>query len=341
VEGTWLRGCRREGEIMKKDIKVDKGQIVLYKNRLEVRLGAETVWLGQDQIAKLFGIKRPAITKHLSNIFKTKELNKGSVCSILEHTAKDSKIYKKQFYNLDAIISVGYRINSARATQFRIWATNILKKHLIEGYTINERRLKQVELKYQELRDTVSLLGNILDVQELSSDAKGIVAVIAEYAKALDILDDFDHQSLGQPKGTKGLKYKLTYNEAKMIIDTMKKRLNNSDIMGQEKDESFKSSIGAIYQTFDGKELYPTVEEKAAHLLYFITKNHSFVDGNKRIAAVMFVCFLEKNDILHRKNSDSVIDNNTLVALTLMIASAKPSEKDVMIKVILNLLGRK
>jgi prophage maintenance system killer protein len=326
---------------MKRNINTQKSQIVLYKNRLEVRLEGESVWLGQDQIAKLFGTKRPAITKHLANIFKTKELAKNSVCSILEHTARDGKVYKKNFYNLDAIISVGYRVNSTRATQFRIWATDVLRKYLIEGYAINEARLKQVESKYSALRNAVSLIGNVLDVRDLPAEARGIIAVITEYTKALDILDDFDHQRLTKPAGTKRFQYELTYDEAIIIIDTMKKKFNDSDIMGQEKDKSFKSSIGAIYQTFDSKELYPTVEEKAAHLLYFVTKNHSFVDGNKRIAAAIFVYFLEKNGVLHRKDIGPIVDNNALVALTLMIASSKPSEKDTMIKVILNILEAK
>ena len=325
---------------IKKHIKTDKGQVVLYKNRLEVRLKAETVWLTQDQISLLFGTKRPAITKHLSNIFKAKELDKKSVCSILEHTASDGKLYKKQFYNLDAIISVGYRVNSTHATQFRIWATDVLKKHLIEGYTINEKRLKRAEIKYNELQKAVALIGNMLEVKDLSAEAKGLAIVITEYTRALDILDDFDHQRLNKPRGRKRLKYKLTYDKVKMIIGTIKRKFNDSDIMGQEKDQSFKSSISTIYQTFGGRDLYPTIEEKAAHLLYFITKNHSFVDGNKRIAAAVFVCFLDKNDALHKKDGSCAIDNNALVALTLMIASSKPAEKDVMIKVILNILGR-
>jgi prophage maintenance system killer protein len=322
---------------MKRNIETQEGQIILYKNRLEVLLVEDTVWLTQKRMADLFNAERSVITKHIHNIFNSKELHKKSNVQKM-HTAHSDK--PVNFYSLNVIISVGYRVNSNRGIQFRIWATDILKKHLIKGYTVNEKRLKQVESNYKELRDAVALIGNVLDVRGLPIEAKGIIAVITEYARALDILDDFDHQRLTKPKGTKYLKYELTYDEAKMIIDTMKKKFNDSDIMGQEKDESFKSSIGAIYQTFDRKELYPTVEEKAAHLLYFITKNHSFVDGNKRIGAAIFIYFLEKNGLLHRKDIDCVIDNNALIALTLMIASSKPSEKDTMIKVILNILGK-
>ncbi len=321
---------------MKRNMRIDKSQIILYDNRLEVRLEAETVWLDQKHMAKLFDTERSVITKHIRNIFNSKELcEKSNVQK--KHIANSDK--PVNFYNLDVIISVGYRVNSKRGVEFRIWATEILKKHLISGYTLNEKRLKQFKSKYRELRETVALLGNVLDVKDLPAEAKGIIAVITDYAKALGILDDFDHQRLGKPKGTKRLRFKLNYDEAKIIIDTMRKKFNDSNIMGQEKDAGFKSAIGSIYQTFDGKELYPTVEEKAAHLLYFITKNHSFIDGNKRIAAAIFVYFLEKNNVLHKKDSHCLVDNNTLVALTLMVASSKPPERDIMIKVILNILG--
>jgi len=318
---------------------MSKGQVILYQNKLEVRLEHDTVWLIQSQIARLFGIKRPAITKHLSNIFKAKELHETSVCSILERTARDGKIYKTKFYNLDAIISVGYRVNSTRATQFRIWATNVLKKHLINGYTINEKRLKAAEYKYLELQKSIKLLSNVINIEGISDEAKGLIKVIDEYSKALNILDDYDHGRLAVPKGTKKSRYKLTYEEARKIIETMRKKFKDSSLFGQEKDESFKSSIGAVYQTFNGKDVYSTVEEKAAHLLYFVTKNHSFVDGNKRIAAAIFVCFLQNNSILFRKDETRRIEDNALVALTLMIAVSKSSEKDTMIKVILNVLG--
>ncbi|MBI3307320.1 MAG: virulence protein RhuM/Fic/DOC family protein [Candidatus Omnitrophica bacterium] len=324
---------------MKKSTEINKGEVVLYKNRLEVRLDHNTVWLTQAQIAHLFGTQRPAITKHLSNIFKARELNQPSVSSKMEHTAADGKTYKTQYYNLDVIISVGYRVNSTQATHFRIWATNVLRKHLVDGYTLNEKRLKRVEAKYHELQKAVILIGNVAAVEGLSQEARGIAQVIAEYSRALDILDDFDHERLPKPPGIKKASFALTYEEARKIIQTMKGQFKDSALMGQEKDEGFKSSIRTIYQTFGGKDLYPTVQEKAAHLLYFVTKNHSFVDGNKRIAAALFICFLQKNKILHHRDGSKRIDDNALVALTLMIAASKPSEREMMIKVILNLMA--
>ena len=318
---------------------ISKGQIVLYKNKVEVRLEKETIWLTQGQIADLFGTQRPAVTKHFANIFKAKELHEKSVCSILEHTARDGKVYGTKFYNLDAIISVGYRVNSAKATQFRVWATKVLRKHLVNGYTINERRLVEAEYKYRELQRSIKLLGNVIQLENITDETRGLIQVITEYSRALDILDDYDHQRLSVPKGTTHAKFVLTYEDAGKIIGAMKEKFQDSALVGQEKDKSFRGSISAIYQTFGGKDLYPTVEEKAAQLLYFVTKNHSFVDGNKRIAASLFICFLQKNGILLFKDGRHRIDNNALVALTLMIAASKPSEKDTMVKVILNLLG--
>lgn len=271
----------------------------------------------------MFGTQRPAITKHLLNIFKTKELEESSVCSILEHTASDGKVYKTKFYNLDMIISVGYRVNSTRATQFRIWATNVLKKHLVDGYTINEKRLKLAEHKYLELQKSLKLLGNVISLESISDETKGLIQVITEYSRALNILDDYDHQRLSIPKGTKQEKFRLTYEESRKIVESMKIKFKSSAFFGQEKDKRFESSINSIYQTFDGKDVYPTIEEKAADLLYFIIKNHGFVDGNKRIAAAIFICFLQKNGILLRKDRTYRIDNNSLVALTLMIAMSK------------------
>lgn len=316
-----------------------KGQIILYKKGVEVRLENETVWLTQKHMAELFNTERSVITKHIRNIFNTKELDRRSVCANFAHTAEDGKIYQTQFYNLDMIISVGYRVSSKRGTQFRIWATSVLRKYLVDGYTINEKRLKTAENKYLELRKSLNLLKNVIQLENVSDDAKGLIHVITEYSRALDILDDYDHQKLSVPKGTRQTKFELTYEQAREIIDTMKRKFKDSAFVGQEKDKSFKSSISAIYQTFGGEDLYLTAEEKAAHLLYFVTKNHSFIDGNKRIAATLFICFLQRNGILLHKDGSQRIDNNTLVALTLMIAASKPSEKDPMVKVILNLLG--
>jgi prophage maintenance system killer protein len=316
-----------------------KGQVILYKNRLEVRLEKDTVWLDAHLIAEIFEIDRTVIVKHIGNIYKTGELSEKSTCAKIAQVAADGKTRQMNIYNLDVILSVGYRVNSKRATQFRIWATNILRQHLVEGYTINEKRLKAQQNKIQDLQEAVRLLGNIALLDGVADEAKGIVQIIAEYSRALNILDDFDHQRLAAPKGTKQTKYALDYAEARKIIEQMKIKFKDSALVGQEKDKSFQGSIGAIYQTFGGKDVYPTVEEKAAHLLYFVTKNHSFIDGNKRIAAALFVCFLQGNKILLNKKGNKRIDDNALVALTLMIAASKPSEKDIMIKVILNLLN--
>lgn len=315
---------------------LSKGQVLVYKNNVEVRLEKETVWLTQKQMAEIFDTERSVITKHLRNIFESKELEEKSNVQKMHIAHSDKPV---AFYNLDAIISVGYRVNSKQGTQFRIWATNVLRKHLVDGYTMNEKRLKAAAHKYQELQKSLQLLGNVIHLESISDEAKGLIQIITEYSRALDILDDFDHERLSVPKGTVRTKYELTYEEAKTIIATMRKKFSGSSLVGQEKDASFKSSIGSVYQTFDGQDVYPTIEEKAAHLLYFVTKNHSFIDGNKRIAAALFVCFLQKNGILLRNDGTKRIDDNALVALTLMIAVSKPQEKDSMIKVILNLLA--
>jgi len=321
-----------------------KGQVILYKNRLEVRLEKDTVWLSLNQLVDLFERDKSVISRHLLNIFKSKELDKASTVAYFATVQKEGdRIIERniEYFDLDAIISVGYRVNSKRGTQFRIWATNVLRQHLVEGYTIDEKRLKAQQDKIHDLQEAVRLLGNIALLDGVADEAKGIVQIIAEYSRALNILDDFDHQRLTAPKGTKQTKYKLTYDEARKIIEQMKIKFKDSALVGQEKDKSFHGSIGAIYQTFDGRDVYPTVEEKSAHLLYFVTKNHSFVDGNKRIAAALFICFLQKNSILLDKDGRKRIDDNALVALTLMIAASKPSEKDIMVKVILNLLNEK
>ncbi len=321
---------------------MSKGQVIVYKNKVEVRLEKETVWLTQKQMAILFEKGIPTINEHIKNIYKERELDKNSTIRkfrIVQIEGGRQVERDVEFYNLDVIISVGYRVKSHCGTQFRIWATNVLKQHLVDGYTINKKRLKSAQHKYQELQKSLRLLGNVIQIEAVSSETKGLIQVITEYSHALDILDDFDHERLSVPKGTKQSKFKITYEEARKIIEAMKQKFKDSAFVGQEKDKSFKSSIETVYQTFDGTDLYSTVEDKAAHLLYFVTKNHSFVDGNKRIAAALFICFLQGNGLLIRKDGDKRIDDNTLVALTLMIAASKASEKDIMIKVILNLLG--
>ena len=320
-----------------------KKLIKIYKSssgpRIEVTLDKNTIWLDTPLIAELFGVNRPAIVKHINNIYESKELNRKTTCSILEQVAKDGKIRKINYYNLDMIISVGYRVNSINATKFRIWATEVLKKHLTDGYTINKKRLLSQKGKIRALQSTVSLLTNFLQDEAVSKELKGTIQIIREFSKALDILDDYDHNSLETPKGSIKQAYKLTYEEAVTIIEEMKSKYSASNIVGVQKDESFRSSLGVIYQTFEGNELYPSLEEKAAQLLYFIVKNHSFIDGNKRIAALIFLYFLQKNKILFNKKGKKIIDDNTLAALTLMIATSKPSEKKSVVKVVLNLMN--
>ncbi|MCF7897736.1 MAG: virulence RhuM family protein [Candidatus Omnitrophica bacterium] len=327
-----------------KNKKIKKGKVIVYRNKVEVRLEKETVWLTLNQISYLFKRDKSVISRHLRNIFKEKELTKKSTVAKFATVQKEGErqiVRDIEHYNLDMIISVGYRVNSKRGTQFRIWATNVLRKHLVNGYTLNQQCLVKDATKYKELQKAIELISNVESLSDLSPDAKGIIRVISDYRRALDILDDFDHQNLSTPKGTKKTKYKLTYKKARKIIDTLRKKFKDSDLVGQEKDQSFKSSIGAIYQTFGKKELYPTLEEKAAYLLYFVVKNHSFVDGNKRIAAALFICFLDENGFLYKKDGTRTIDENALVGLTLMIASSNPKEKDKMIRVTLNLLHNK
>jgi len=244
-----------------------RGEIIIYQAKdktvqLEVKLERATVWLAQKQIAQLFGIQRPAITKHLNNIFGSKELQENSVCSILEHTAGDGKIYSTKYYNLDAIISVGYRVNSIRATQFRIWATNILKKYLVNGYALNEQRLKQQTDKLRALQLAIKLIGSIKDKKQLEyKEALGLIEVINNYSYGLELLDDYDYKKLKISQTSKEEKFRLSYNDAITVIHQLKKRFGGLEFFGKEKDQSFKSSIAAIYQTFGRKELYPSAEE--------------------------------------------------------------------------------
>lgn len=324
---------------------MEDGKIIIYKTPggntvLDVTLENDTIWLTQKQIAELFGIQRPAVTKHLSNIFKTKELEEDSVCSILEHTAEDKKVYKTRYYSLDAILSIGYRVNSKNATQFRIWANQVLKEYLTQGFSINEKRLREKSIQFDALKQTVRLLNNVIGSQQLTSDeANGLLKVLTDYTYALDILDKYDHRTLSIEAIHKRPSFVATYEEAMKAILGLKEKFGGSTLFGNEKDESFKSSIATIYQSFGGNELYPSIEEKAANLLYFIVKNHSFSDGNKRIAAFLFVWFLEKNELLYRNDGAKRIADNALVALTLMIAESKPDEKEIMTQVVVNLIN--
>lgn len=325
-----------------------RGEILLYKaedgkERLEVRLEAETVWMSFDQIAMLFDRDKSVISRHLRNIFSSGELEKNSVVAKNATTASDGKTYMVDYFSLDAILSVGYRVNSKRGTQFRIWATQVLKDHILKGYTINEKRLREENELLRELKQTIDLLGRIVEERQLATpEAEGLIKVVTEYSRALRLLDDYDYNRLAIGDTTEQARFVITYESARSAIDRLvdASGVTGSSLFGREKDASFKSSLGAIYQTFDSKEVYPGIEEKAAHLLYFVVKNHSFVDGNKRIAASLFLWFLDANDILYRQDGSKRIGDNTLVALTLMIAESRPEERETIIKVIVNLINK-
>jgi len=320
-------------------------KIIIYqsedgKTQLDVTLEHETVWLTQKQIAELFGTKRPAITKHLKNIYASEELTEESTCSILEHMGNDGRqSYNTKYYNLDAILSVGYRVNSKNATRFRQWANSVLKQYLVKGYAINENIRKH---QIAELRQLIQVLGRAIQQQpaKTTDESNALFDVVVDYTYALDTLDNYDYQRLHIAKTTKEEPFHATYDNAMHEIDMLRQKFGGSVLFGNEKDDSFRSSIGQIYQTFDGTELYPSVEEKAAMLLYLVTKNHSFSDGNKRIAATLFLWFMNNNAILYRPDGTKRIADNTLVALTLMIAESKTEEKDIMVKVVVNLINQ-
>lgn len=311
---------------------------------VQVRFDDETVWLSQKQMAHLFDKDTDTIGLHLRNIYKSGELDTESTTeesSVVQQEGKRRVKRKLNLYNLDAIISVGYRVNSKRGIQFRKWATQKLKEYLIKGYSINEQRLAQKNEQLKELQETVKILDKVLNYKALSNyESIGLLKIITNYSYALDILDQYDYQKLEINNTSDKELFHLTYEEAIKQIRIVKITYGNSELFGHEKDDSFKSSIATIYQTFEEEELYPSIEEKAANLLYFITKNHSFTDGNKRIAAFLFLYFLEKNGILFNEFGQKRIADNTLVALTLMIAVSKPEEKETMIKVIVNLINR-
>lgn len=331
------------------DKELQKGEIIIYTSEdgsisLDTKLENDTIWLTQKQMAELFDVKTPAISKHLKNIFNTGELREDVVISILETTTKHGAIEGKtqksstKFYNLDAIISVGYRVNSSRATQFRIWATNTLREYLTNGYVINEKMLKTQQNKIQTLQSTVNLLKRSLQNQiSTVNEAQDIANIMDNFAQGLDLLDDFDHKTLD----TKGITRKdaviISKEEYLSVINKMKSEFA-SDVFANPKDDSFDSSINQIYQTFGGQDCYPTLEEKAAMLLYLITKNHSFSDGNKRIAASCFLYFLNRNNLLY-KNNLPIIDNGTLFALTLLIAESKPEEMEIMKQIVVSVLN--
>lgn len=317
-----------------------KNEIILFENqnvKLEVNMKDETVWLSLDQMAKLFDRDRTVIKRHINNVFKEKELNEKEVCAKFAHTTIHGAITNKtqtreiDYYNLDMIISVGYRVKSKNGIIFRKWANKILKDYLLQGYALNKKRLEYLE-KTIKLID----IANRIDEELENKDAKEILKVIGNYSKALDLLDDYDHRTLVKPKGNDSKK-RIKYDDCLDIISKLKFN-EKSDIFAIEKDRGLEAIIGDIYLTFDGNDVYKSVEEKASNFLYMIVKNHVFVDGNKRIAATMFIYFLNFYDILY-KDGKQIIDNNALASLTLMIAESNPKEKEVIIDLIMNFLS--
>ena len=309
-----------------------KNEIIIFNNqdvKLEVNMKDETVWLSLDQMAKLFCRDKSVVSRHIRNAIN-EELN-NSVVANFATTANDDKTYQVKYYNLDVIISVGYRVKSKNGVIFRKWATKVLKDYMIKGYAVNQKRLEYLE-KTVMLIDIASRINT--EIQ--GTEAQEIIKVINNYSKALRLLDDYDYKRLSKPRGTMNDK-KITYRECINIINKL--RFNNiSTLFALERKEGLKSIINNLYQTFDGKELYPTIEEKAANFLYLITKNHVFIDGNKRIAATLFIYFLEYYNTLYRENKQ-IIDNNTLVAITLLVAQSNPKEKDILIDLIMNFLN--
>lgn len=316
-------------------------KIVIYQTvdgqtSIEVKLENETVWLSANQMAALFDRDEKTIRKHINNVFSEGELEKENNTHFLRVDGVKQPV---AFYSLDVIISVGYRVKSQRGTQFRIWANRVLKEYLVKGYAVNKALTEQ---RYTELKQLVTVLGRTVKAQEAltSDDALNLVEVVTDYAYALDTLDRYDYQQLAVEQTTNEAKFHATYEGAMQGIAELKEKFGGSQWFAHEKDDSFKSSIGQIYQTFGGQDLYPSVEEKAAMLLYLVTKNHSFSDGNKRIAATLFLWFMAGNGILYNPDGSKRIADNTLVALTLMIAESRTEEKDIMVKVVVNLINK-
>ena len=319
-----------------------KNEIIIYQTedgqtQIDVRMENETVWLSANQMASLFDRDEKTIRKHINNVFLDCEVEKESNTHFLRLAHSDKPV---AFYTLDVIISVGYRVKSQRGVQFRQWANRVLKQYLVKGYAVNERRVQE---HYTELRQLVQILGRTISSQEQLSkqENQDLLDVVVDYTYALDTLDNYDYERLTIDRTTSEEPFHATYEGAMKEIDRLREKFGGSRWFGNEKDDSFKSSIGQIYQTFGGEELYPSVEEKAAMLLYLVTKNHSFSDGNKRIAATLFLWFLNGNRILYRPDGTKRLADNTLVALTLMIAESKTEEKDVMVKVVVNLINQR
>lgn len=338
---------------MKKSKKTTKkGEIVIYQAKsgpveILADINKNTFWLTQQQVGELFQVQKAAISKHVSNIFKSGELNKKSTVSILEIVQKEgARLITRsiEHYNLDLVVSIGYRVNSTRATQFRIWATKVLREHIIKGYTINKQRLPKLEDKQlNELEQTVGLIKKTLLNRQLSSfEESGLLRVITDYANTWVLLQKYDEAKLALPSKTKSVKAKLSYDLAVEAISGLKKDLLDkkqaTGIFGQEREHGLEQIVMNLEQSFGGVKLYPSVEQQAAHLLYFVIKDHPFVDGNKRIASFLFVLFLARNKALVKNNGEKKISDYTLVALALLIAESDPKQKDIMVKLIMNFL---
>lgn len=326
---------------------MNKGEIIIYETKdgetsIDVRMEEETVWLTQAQMVDLFQTTKQNVSLHINNVYKENELEKNStVKEYLTVQNEGRRLIRRnvKYYNLDVIISVGYRVKSQRGTQFRIWANSVLKRYLTQGFAIKENA---TQIQLQNLSSMLEILSKSIENNSISVDeTQNLLRIIKDFSYGLDTLDKYDNQVLEVEKTTESEdEFRINYENASQVIQDLKKKFNASQLFGNEKDSSFKSSVNTIYQTFDGKELYPSIEEKAAMFLYLVVKNHSFSDGNKRIAAFLFLWFLEKNRILYKKNGQKLIENNTLVALTLLIAESKSEEKDMMQKVVVNLINK-
>ena len=334
---------------MAKEITTNTGDIVIYTSadgtvQTEVRMESDTLWLTQYQLEELFDTERTSVVKHIKNILDSAELEKQATCAKYAQVRQEGTRQVKrniQYYNLDMILSVGYRVNSKRGTQFRIWANRILKEHLVKGYTINQKRLLEQQQRIEELRGSIAMVErSLLEEVETIDEARAIVRLLSDFSKGLELLDDYDHETLATEGNTRAQAVVIGKAEFMSVVDSMRGEFD-SGVFGKHKDASFDSSVNQIYQSFGGTELYPTIELKAAMLLYLVVKNHSFVDGNKRIAAALFLYFLKKNGLLYQSDSSRIIGNDGLAALTLLIAISKPEEKSTMVQIVLSILNRK
>ncbi len=327
------------------------GELVLYRTKdgrttLDVRLDRETVWLTQKQMAELFRKDTDTVGLHIRNAFKEGELDRKATTeesSVVQMEGGREVRRRVNFYNLDVVISVGYRVKSKCGTQFRLWATQVLRDYILKGYTLNEKRLQAQVFRLSELQAAVDVMGRIIGERAVTgAEAEGLLRVITDYSLALRLLDQYDHQQLRLHGTTETVRFTITCEAARAAIVRMAQTMGPlaGGLFGQEKDKSLESAIGAVYQTFGGHDLYPSLEEKAAHLLYFLVKNHAFADGNKRIGAFLFLWFLDANGLLYRKDGGKRLADNALVALTLLIAESRPAEKDTICKVIVNLINR-